>query len=172
MMKSVLKNWRGLCFLSAMMVSSSVAFAENSTAETVSTLCSPADVSEVKCDSASECALKTHKAIRAFAEKYDVPAASSFTPLEYPKWCYPYGTDKIHTVNLSYDVLPSGRPDNAQVLNSSDDCFNRAAVKHIKKIKFDKTASGYSCIPASLTFKTSHEEVFAPIKYTTHLQQA
>jgi len=118
-----------------MLISSSAAYAKNSTAETVSTLCSPADISDVTCDSSAECAIKTQNAIRTFAEKYEVPAASSYTPLEYPKFCY-----------------------------------NRAAVKHIKKIRFDKTANGYSCIPASLTFKASHEEVFAPIKYTTNLQ--
>jgi len=153
-----------------MLISSSAAYAKNSTAETVSTLCSPADISDVTCDSSAECAIKTQNAIRTFAEKYEVPAASSYTPLEYPKFCYPFGTDEVHTVNLSYNVLANGRADSAQVLNSSNECFNRAAVKHIKKIRFDKTANGYSCIPASLTFKASHEEVFAPIKYTTNLQ--
>lgn len=172
MAKNTIKHLRGLSFISAILISSAVAHAENSATETVSSLCSPADISELTCDSASECAVKTQNAIRTFAEKYDVPAASSFTPLEYPKWCYPYGTDKVHTVNLSYNVLPNGRSEGAQILNSSNDCFNRAAVKHIKKIRFEKTASGYSCVPASLTFKATHVDTFAPSKYTTYLGPA
>jgi len=129
------------------------ASAQDTSLNAVSSLCQPEDVENVTCDDdPRECAHKVNVAIGDFFETYEVPTPNSFPSLKYPQKCL-HRSYQTEIVNLSYDVLPNGKPDKVRVLNSTNKCFDRSARNHIRKLKFKKSGSGHSCIPWTLTFK-------------------
>ena len=110
-------------------------------------------VENVTCDDdPRECASKVNVAIGSFFETYKVPEPKSLPSLKYPQKCL-YRSYQTEIVNLSYDVLPNGKPDKVRVLNSTNDCLDRSARNHIRKLSFEKSIDGYACIPWTLTFK-------------------
>ena len=148
--------------LKAILVSSVVilfassAWAQDDLLKTVSSLCQPEDVENVTCDDdPRECANKVHVAIGGFFENYEVPMPVSLPSLKYPQKCL-HRSYQTEIVNLSYDVLPNGKPVKVRVLNGTNECFDRSARNYIRKLKFEKSSDGYSCIPWTLTFKRTN----------------
>jgi hypothetical protein len=120
--------------------------------EIISSLCRSDDLQTVSYDDSRECAFKVRSSIIRFFDEYEVPLPKQLPSLKYPQKClYQSYTEEV--VNLSYEIDLTGKSHQIRILNSSNDCFNKAARNYIRKLKFDTSLTGYSCVPWSLLFR-------------------
>jgi len=56
-------------------------------------------------------------------------------PPQYPERCQSRSGDR-ETVQVQFDVNPSGQPQNVTVIDSTSSCFNRAAIRAVERWKY------------------------------------
>lgn len=119
--------------------------------EPISSLCQEDNNRKLKCEDDRECVFKFRVSIQNFFTTYEAPMPISMSPARYPQKCL-HRSHKEEVVNLTYDVLPNGEPTNLNVLNSSNNCFDRAARNSIRKLRFKETSKGHICVPWTVRF--------------------
>lgn len=145
------KYSKTLVILLLVLISTSPVLAQDSSYERVSSLCKPADIQHVECkDDPRACAFTIRTSIERFFENYLVPLPEVLPSFRYPKNCL-YRSYKTEVVNLSFDIRSNGKPINVKVLNTSNDCFSKSARNHIRKLRYESSNKGYSCVPWTLS---------------------
>ena len=127
------------------------ALAGEGEASKLSSICSVEDIETLLCEDNRDCAFKTSKIISKFLNENGIPKIKKTYTLSYPGKCFNRSYPR-ETVNLVFAIKPNGKVTNVQLLNSSNKCFNKKAKNHLKRIKFETSNQGYSCIPWTLSF--------------------
>lgn len=125
--------------------------ANGTSMEVISSLCHPDDIQALKCEDDRDCGFKVNALIIDFYKAYEIPRSITIHPLKYPQKCL-HRSYKEEAVNLSYTVLPDSKPTDILVLNSTNECFDKAARNHVRKLKFKSSANGYTCMPITLSY--------------------
>jgi len=134
------------------LIISNPAFSEDGDPDIVSSLCGPSDVENMTCEDERECAFKLQSSIEKFFLTYQVPTPENLSAMRYPQKCL-YRSYQEEAVNITFDILPTGKPKNVEVLNSSNECFDRSARNHVRRMRFHETQTGHSCVPWTMSFK-------------------
>ncbi|MEM9014215.1 MAG: hypothetical protein AAGB02_03815 [Pseudomonadota bacterium] len=85
------------------------------------------------------------------------PAARACRPhFDYPWRCFEKANEEEFSA-VTFDVSPKGKAKNIDLLQSSNNCFNKYAKKSVKQIRYGETEEGFEDIVA--VFKYSASEV-------------
>ena len=78
-------------------------------------------------------------------------------PPQYPSLCH-RNSKASELVVMSFDVTPTGDTENLRVTESSNDCFNDAAISSVAKWRYICSKNGVRGVFAQLEFKLEGEE--------------
>ncbi len=116
-----------------------------------SSLCSSADLEKLQCENERDCAFKTEDMISLFLSRTQIPKIKKPVRLKYPRKCYHRSYER-ETVNLVFEVNQNGAVSNVQILNSSNECFDRQARNNLRKLKFENSNQSFKCMPWTVSF--------------------
>ena len=100
-----------------------------------------------------------------FSPVYALAQSPSFSPVGYPEHCMRKAA-AVETVTLEFTLKRTGRPGRIEVVESTNRCFNRASVLHVRDWVYRLPATAHQQNRAHRTraMLTFDKELMAPSK--------